>query len=133
MNVLHWIKNPSRKFKSFVANQIGEIHIAAEPTQWNVVNGRINPADIGSQGIDLVALSCCSTWQNGPKFLLDNKTDWPHQKLELVEKSILEFKNNVKTFMVSVMHQNVTHQEWRLDFSRFSNWKRQLRVIGWVK
>ena len=33
MNVLHWIKNPNRKCKSFVANRIGEIHTATEPTQ----------------------------------------------------------------------------------------------------
>ena len=24
-------------------------------------------------------------------------------------------------------------QEWRLDLNGFSNWKRLLRVIGWVK
>ena len=35
--------------------------------------------------------------------------------------------------MVSVTRQTVPHQEWRLEFNRFSNWKRQLRVIGWVK
>ena len=35
--------------------------------------------------------------------------------------------------MVSVMRQPVPHQEWRLDFNRFSNWKRLLRVIRWVK
>ena len=49
MNVLYWIKNPSRNIKSFVAHQIGEIHTTTEPTQWNFVNGRINPADIGSR------------------------------------------------------------------------------------
>ena len=32
INVLYWVKNPSRKFKSFVANRIGEIHTATEPT-----------------------------------------------------------------------------------------------------
>ena len=35
--------------------------------------------------------------------------------------------------MVSVMRQTEPHQEWRLDFNRFSNWKRLLRVIGSVK
>ena len=58
---LYWVKNLSRKFKSFVANRIGEIHTAIEPTQWNFVNGRINPVDIRSQEMDIVALSGCST------------------------------------------------------------------------
>ena len=87
MNVLYQVKNPSIKFKPFVANQIGEIHTAAEPTQWNFVDERINLADIGNRGMDIVALSGCSTWWNGPEFLLDNKTAWPQQKFELAEKS----------------------------------------------
>ena len=35
--------------------------------------------------------------------------------------------------MVLVIRQTLPHQEWRLDFNRFSNWKRLLRVIGWVR
>ena len=130
MNILYWIKNPSRKVKSFVANRIGEIHIGTEPTQWNFVHGRINPADIGSRVIDIAGLSGCSTWWNGLGLLLGNKTDWPQQKFA---KSNLEFKNTVKTCTVSVTRQTVPHQGWRLDFNRFSNWKGLLRVIGWVK
>lgn len=72
MNVLYWTKNTIRKFKSLAANRIGEIHKAAEPTQCNFVNGRINPANFGSQGMDLVLLSGCSTYWNGPEFLLWN-------------------------------------------------------------
>ena len=108
---MYWVKNPSRKFKSFVANRIGVIHTAADPTQWNFVNGRINPVDIGSQGIDIVTLSGCSTWWNGPEFLLGNKTDRPQQKFELAEKSNSEFKSTVKTYMVPVAHQIVSHQK----------------------
>ena len=33
MNVLYLIKIPSRKPKYFVANRIGEVHTATEPTQ----------------------------------------------------------------------------------------------------
>ena len=44
MNVLYWIKNPGRKFKSFVAHRIGEIHTATEPTQMN----------FGSRGMDYI-------------------------------------------------------------------------------
>ena len=35
--------------------------------------------------------------------------------------------------MVSATCQNVLHQEWRLDFNRFLNWKMLLRVTDWVK
>ena len=76
MHVLERVKNPTRKFKSFVANQIGEIHTVKEPTQWNLANGRINPADIGSQGMVTVVLSGCSKWWNGPE----------QQRFELAEK-----------------------------------------------
>ena len=80
--------------------------------------------------MDIVALSGCSTWFNGPKFFLGNKTDWSQQKVELAEKSNLKFKNTVKMCMLSATCQTVPHQEWRLDFNRFSNWKRLLRVVG---
>ena len=33
INVLYCVKNPSRKFKPFVANRTGEIRTATEPTQ----------------------------------------------------------------------------------------------------
>ena len=73
MNVLYWVKNPSKKFKSFVANRIVEIHTATEPFQWNFVNGRVNPADVWSRGMDTGVLSGCSTWWNGPEVLLGSK------------------------------------------------------------
>ena len=75
----------------------------------------------------------CSTWWNGPELLLGNKTVRPQQKFELAEMSNLEFNNTFKTCMVLVIRQTLPHQEWRLDFNRFSNWKRLLRVIGWVR
>ena len=130
MNVRYWIKSPSRKFKYFVANGICEIHTATEPTQRNFINRRTNPVDIGSRGIDIVALSASSTWWNGPEFLHGNKTDWPQLMFELTEKSNLEFKNTVKTCMVSLTCQTVLHKERRLDFNRFLNWKILLRAIG---
>ena len=40
MNVLYLIKNPRRKFKSFAANRIGEIHTAIALTQWSFFQWR---------------------------------------------------------------------------------------------
>ena len=105
----------------------------SELTQWNFVNGRINPDDIGHCSMDIVGLSGCNTCWNSPEFLHGNKTGWPQEKFKLAEKSTLEFKNTVKTYMGSVTHQTVPHQQWRLDCNRLSNWKGLLRVTVWVK
>jgi len=59
MNVLYWIKNPSRMFKHFMANRIGEIHTVTEPNQWRYVFGKENPADIGSREMCVNKLSKC--------------------------------------------------------------------------
>ena len=56
-----------------------------------------------------------------------------NRSLNWLKRVTLEFKSTFKTCMVSVMRQTEPHQEWRLDFNRFSNWKRLLRVIGSVK
>ena len=34
MNVLYWIHNQSRLFKSFMANRVGEIQTHTKPSQW---------------------------------------------------------------------------------------------------
>ena len=39
MDVLRWIQRPSRQFKPFPANLVGEIHNVTNPDQRNVING----------------------------------------------------------------------------------------------
>ena len=53
MNVLYWIKKPSRSFKPFVANRVGELHDKTNPNQWGYINTFQNPADIGTRGASL--------------------------------------------------------------------------------
>ena len=38
--------------------------------------------------MDIVPLSGCGTWWNGPEFLLGNKTDWPQRKFDWQRKVI---------------------------------------------
>jgi hypothetical protein len=44
MNLLHWIRNQSRQFKTFVANRVGEIQQHTSPSQWQKVLTEENPA-----------------------------------------------------------------------------------------
>ena len=64
--------------------------------------------------MDIIALSGCSAWWNGPEFLLGNKIDYPQEMFELAEKSNLKLKNIVETCVVSVTCQTVPQQDWKI-------------------
>lgn len=50
MNVLHWVRSASRKFKIEVTGQVSQIQDASTPSQWQHVPGKSNPADVASRG-----------------------------------------------------------------------------------
>ena len=51
MTSLQYIKNETRRFQTFVANRVAEIHETSSPEQWHHIPGVINPADDGSRGV----------------------------------------------------------------------------------
>ena len=65
MNVLYWIKKPSRSFKPFMANRVGELHDKTNPNQWKYINTFKNPADIDTRGASLDELVRSELWWNG--------------------------------------------------------------------
>ena len=48
MTSLQYIKNETRRFQTFVANRVAEIHETSSSEQWHHIAGVINPADDGS-------------------------------------------------------------------------------------
>ena len=48
---LQYVKNQTRRFQTFVANGVAEIHVTTSPEQWHHVSCSMNPADDGSRGI----------------------------------------------------------------------------------
>ena len=49
--VLQYIGNESRRFHTFVANRVSEMHDATDPTQWRHVPSHSNPADDCTRGL----------------------------------------------------------------------------------
>ncbi|GFT00980.1 integrase catalytic domain-containing protein, partial [Nephila pilipes] len=66
---LYWIKGPSHKWKTFVANRVREIQSLTDPKSWFHCSGKDNPADFLTRGIRVEALPTNSKWWNGPSFL----------------------------------------------------------------
>lgn len=57
MDVLHWIRGKSRKFKPFVAHQVGEIQGSTNPERWRYVPTKLSPSELLSRGRSVSALA----------------------------------------------------------------------------
>ena len=78
-DVLGWIYNESRNFRSFVAHKIGKIQYSVSPQQWRYVPTQLNPADVATRGTTTVKdlLNINNVWLQGPSFLKMDKSSWP--------------------------------------------------------
>ena len=130
-NVLGWIRNASRHFKPFIANRVGEIHRVTEPSQWQHVATKSNPADLLTRGLTATQLAECDLWWNGPPFLVDPEDAWPAGPVQPAVFDTTEMKRqiNVHSHLTFLHQRNVLN---RLDPTRFSDWTRLVRVRSWV-
>lgn len=127
MNVLWWIQRPSRTFKPFMANRIGEIHSHSDPVQWRHVPTKENPADFLTRGLTLEELSNKELWWEGPAFLPLKASEWPKSQVspdDAVDHEV-KAKSVVKSLISNHMQVRalVTVKEetpWRMEPTRFS-------------
>lgn len=142
-DVLWWVRGHGRSFRPFVANRIGEIQMATDPSQWqHVVTGE-NPADLCTRGATPEELSGNSLWWHGPTWLLsEDKAKWPkmdvgNRPTELLEKKTSNRKEEAEDVANALTccfqrpalqekkkEREPVREEWRLEPTRFSSWTR---------
>ena len=76
--VLQWIHSSHRKQQVFVADRVAEVLDTTNVSQRNHVSGISNPADIGTQAINVDELKR-SEWLTGPTRLKQPESEWPEQ------------------------------------------------------
>ena len=130
---LSYIKNQTRRFKTFVANWTQTIKDHSDVAQWQYVPSKSNPAGYGSKGLDGTCLAKVKLWYEEPKFLWepesrkrdhtveDIDTDDPETKKELFTKNELFFNRiEVKTDILETLEKfssnwsKCLHWFWRL-------------------
>ena len=79
-DVICWIQGQSRRYNTFVANRISEIHQKSNPRQWRHVPTDLNCADDATRGLHAKELSTDHRWFSGPEFLHKKEKDWPQRK-----------------------------------------------------
>ena len=123
--VLHYIRNVSSRFATFVANRLTYIHDHSCCAQWRYVKSGYNPADIASRGTtDPKALS---EWISGPGFLLQSTEDWPNMQPAEVRGEQVELKN-VRCNVAVVCGTNPINDLLK----RSSSWMKVLKLTAWL-
>ena len=138
MNVLWWIRKPSRGFKPFVANRVGEIQSSTSPQQWRHVRSKENPADLPTRGTSVANLTDNALWWSGPEFLQLDEEEWPESKIAVDQETLSEIRKQAKAQLEEAnedltLHATVHETSWRLRPDRYSNWNRLIRVRAWVQ
>lgn len=76
--VLSWLNGDIRRFKTYIGNRVTRIIELIPPDRWQHVSGTDNPADCASRGLFPSELLEHALWWNGPTWLLEDQSAWPH-------------------------------------------------------
>lgn len=122
MIVIKWIKSPSRKFNTFVANQVGEIQELTAIKRWHHVGTNDNP-DILSRSANFEILQGSNLWWNGPQWLCNDKSSWP--KIVRASVNLEELSEQQKIIVAATVLQ----EEFNV-IERFSSYTRLIKAIA---
>ncbi|XP_064637114.1 uncharacterized protein LOC135493593 [Lineus longissimus] len=142
--VLRYLKNVTKRFKSFVANRISEILETTNSDQWRYIPTHLNPADCCSRGMKAAALCADEQWKTGPTFLRQEEDTWPrlddHSPLKDVAANDPEVKNVINAVTTKSVEQNdgngVTPKVMDLtplvNPLHYSSWHRLIMRTAWL-
>ena len=123
--VLHYLRNTSSRFVTFVANRIQEILEATSVGQWRHVRSEYNPADYVSRGLAVLD-DRFVTWIRGPSFLNGTDSNW--------QDSIPSMSSNdqLETRRVVLHVDRVAETSLDKLLEHYSEWTKLVRAVAWL-
>ena len=123
---LQYINNEERRFKAFVANRVSQIRDNSEPHQWHHIDGKLNPADLGTRGLSLKETISNKLWLQGPEFLYDEDIEFGNNSIEPLPETHEELKQDKMIVNTIKSPTNV------IEFERFSSWNKLVNTFSWI-
>ncbi|XP_065365551.1 uncharacterized protein LOC135958583 [Calliphora vicina] len=123
-NVVH-VKVPRFYFGNGLPLEL-ELHIFVNASEddWRWLPTVLNVADDTTGAKNEVDFSIETRWFQGPRFLYENKADWPNKNSE---KSDDLCEEELRPKFVMMVSTNLV-----IDFNRFSSFLRLKRTMAWV-
>ena len=136
MIVIGYLRNETRRFKTFVANRLSVIRECSAVRQWRHVSGKVNPADIASRGIAADDRQSLKRWLEGPSFLMLPPEKWPSSEPTVPSlENDCEVKRDAAVMMADSVVSGITklieHHSCLLHLRRAVAW--WLQYMKWLK
>jgi len=128
--VIQYLKNTTKRFKTFVANRVSRIHNESDPVQWHHVGTTENPADDISRGLDAKKIVASDRWKHGPQFIWKPEEHW---NITEVTTDILE--DDVEVKQSSALMTEAVKDEDPIDklLCGSSSWFQLKRSVCWLR
>ncbi len=132
--VLQWIRGTSKRHPSFIANRLGEILDSTEPNQWRYCPSKLNPADDGSRGLPVSAITSGSRWLTGPGYLREEEQAWPEDKT--IKSAPMECEPPNDENILDVQWSSKASTEKKnteiLNLAKYSSYFRAASVVAFI-
>ena len=132
MITLNYVHNESRRFQTYLANQVGEIRDLTNADQWRHCPGKLNPDDV-SRGLEMNKFLKNEHWLKGPSFLRRSEDHWPETNFKKVDEK-LELRKEV---YLTAVHPTAPlncllfqYSSWNTLLRTFA---RILKFLQWLK
>lgn len=122
--VMGWLRMSPHLLKQFVQNRVTEINELTGDSVWLHVNGKTNPADLLTRGLELNALSKSHLWWYGPLFL-QNKCENLIQNSSIYEKRELPELKSQAVALTTVDYST-------FDFDKYSSFHKLKRIFAYL-
>lgn len=119
--VLSWIKATDKRWKTFVANRIGQILETSSSDQWFHVKGTQNPADVISRGMSPKELRECELWWQGPQWL---QGDVKYKEHIYSKQESEENEEKEKISLCTIKHEQDI-------LKKYSSWNKVIRIVAY--
>ncbi|KAH9633686.1 hypothetical protein HF086_009020 [Spodoptera exigua] len=138
--VLSWLRSPSSRWATFVANRVSHIQDITPMECWHHVSSGDNPADICSRGQFPSEILVNSLWWAGPWWLSHDETNWPINstnrpaQLTTGEESIVRAEAR-KTVTLTIRADGESQTEAIIEklINRFSSLQKLVNILTFVR
>ena len=122
----YWITQVNKDWKLWVENRVNKIR--------NIVPGTENPADISTRELKSSLIVNSTLWWHGSQFFLLTEENWPSNTPVILDKEIIELKQNQNTITVltSTTESVIPEIGKVIDIKSYSSLQKLLRITAYV-